>query len=162
MRERAHVIICSQDADPSVRQRRSLETTRAIEILGCSHHEWQMPANKMDWVQARMWMQSWDSTSLVASTPDRVYAPAYHAEGHDHHNRIAQMADEIFGEKLIPYTTYAPRGVRQIGTQEVVPTAGEISRKLQALACYQSQIEHPSTRAWFFELLDLREWHVRS
>jgi LmbE family N-acetylglucosaminyl deacetylase len=159
MRERAHVIICSQDADPEIRRARSLETTSAITILGCSHHEWQMSAAEMDWEQARAWMEPWNSTRLVASLPDRIYAPAIHPEGHQQHNRIGELALEVFGDKVIPYTTYAPRAVRQIGAKEIVPTTDEIVRKLRAIACYRTQIENPSTRPWFYDLLDLREWH---
>lgn len=161
MRERAHVIICTQDADPEIRKKRSLETTSAITILGCSHHEWPMPASDPDWDAAKIWMESWNSYQLVASTPDRVYAPAVHPEGHAQHNKVGELALEVFQEKVIPYTLYAPRAVRHVGGQEIVPTTDEIARKLRALACYQTQIENPATRPWFFELLDLREWHDR-
>lgn len=160
MRERAHVIVCSQDADPAIRQRRSLETMRAIEILGCSHHEWQMSADEMDWEKAREWMEPWNSSALVASLPNRIYAPLTHSEGHEQHNRIGELAGSVFGEKVVYYSTYAPRGQRQREGVERVPTPDEISRKLSALACYRTQIENPATRPWFFDLLDLREWYV--
>lgn len=160
MRERAHVVVCSQDADIAVRRMRSLETTRAIEILGCSHHEWQMPADRMNWDKAREWMEAWNSTALVASVPDRVYAPAYHPEGHEQHNQIAELVAKVFGEDRVTYySTYAPRGQRQRMGIEFQPTPDEISRKLAAIACYRTQIEHPSTRPWFYDLLDLREWY---
>lgn len=158
MRERAHVIVCSQDADPAVRKARSLETTRAIEILRCSHHEWPIPAGSIDWEDAKKKLEPWNSTSLVASTPDRVYAPAVSPEGHEEHNLIGNLAIAVFGDKVIPYGTYAPRGQREVLAREVVPNADEIQRKLQAIACYRTQIAHPSTRPWFYELLDMREW----
>lgn len=162
VRERAHVIICSQDADIEVRQKRSLETTRAIEILGCSHHEWQMPVDRFNIDRAREWMEAWNSSSLVASVPDRVYAPMVHPEGHEQHNLIGQLALEVFGiDKLVSYSTYAPRGQRQRDGVEWPATPDEIARKLAALSCYRSQIENPSTRPWFYELLDLREWYDR-
>lgn len=160
MRERAHVIVCSQDADPAVRKDRSLETTRAIEILRCSHHEWPVPADRFEknLGQMKVWMAAWNSTSLVASTPDRVYAPAIHPEGHEQHNLIGELAREVFGDKVIFYGTYAPRGERQHLGREVIPDADEIRRKFEALACYRTQIEHPLSRPWFFDLLDMREW----
>lgn len=158
MRERAHVIVCSHDADPKIRTQRSLETTAAIQIMRCSHHEWPVDAGKMDARLARTWMSAWNSTSLVASTPDRVYAPAVNPQGHEEHNLIGQLALEVFGDKLIPYGTYAPRGQRERLLHDVIPTADEIQRKLQALACYRSQIDNPSTRPWFSELLDMKEW----
>ena len=158
MRERAHVIICSQDADPEIRKARSLETTAAITILGCSHHEWPITAGAIDWEEAKKKLEPWNSTALVASTPDRVYAPAVNPEGHQEHNLIGNLAIAVFGDKVIPYGTYAPRGQREQLATEVVPTADEIQRKLQAIACYRTQIENPSTRPWFCDLLDMREW----
>lgn len=158
MRERLHVIICTQDANEDIRQVRSLETARAIDILGCSHHEWPMPADKPDWDKARVWLSAWDSSSLVASRADRVYAPAVHPEGNEQHNIVGELALEIFGDRVVPYMTYAPRGQRQREGTEVVPCAFEIQWKLQALACYSTQIENPLTRPWFYDLLDLREW----
>ncbi len=162
IRERAHVIVCSVDADPHARNRRSLETTAAIRILGCSHHEWPVPADEMEKhrKQMRTWMESWDSQRLVQSTPSKVYAPAIHSEGHEQHNLIGELAVEVFGhtDKLVQYCTYAPRGQRQKGETEVIPTSDEIALKFCALACYRSQIEHPATRPWFHELLDPREW----
>lgn len=157
MRARAHVIVCSQDADPEVRKVRSLETTNAIQILGCSHHEWPVSANDMNWMQAKLWMQGWNDPEY-SNVPNTVYAPAVHEEGHYQHNKIGELALEVFGDKVISYLTYAPRAQRQTDGHEVVPTADEIQRKLRALACYRTQIQNPATRAWFFELLDLREW----
>jgi LmbE family N-acetylglucosaminyl deacetylase len=154
MRERLHVIVCSQDANPDVRRKRSIETTNAISILGCSHQEWPMSAADINWNQARELAQAW-----AKMDPPRVYAPAVHPQGHEQHNRVGELALEVYGDKVIPYCTYAPRGQRQIGEIEVIPSADEISRKLRAIACYRTQIENPPTRPWFFDLLDLREWH---
>lgn len=159
MRERAHVIVCTQDDDWETRQQRSLETTKAITTLGCTYHEWPISAKELTWDRAHEKLECWNSTRLVASTPDRIYAPAVDPEGHEQHNLIGNLALAIFGEeRVIPYGTYAPRGQRQKLAREVIPTAMEIQLKLQALAYYRTQIENPSTRPWFFELLDLREW----
>lgn len=162
MRARAHVIICSQDADPAVRKDRSLETTAAIQILGCSHHELPIIAGQMDREEIKAKLEPWNSTALVASTPEIVYAPAHHPQGHEEHNLIFELAVEVFGDKVIPYATYAPRGVRHQLDTQIVPTADEIQRKLKALACYRTQIENPSTRPWFSDLLDMREWLSRA
>lgn len=159
MRERLHVIVCSHDANPEIREERSRETTNAITILGCSHHEWPMSAADMDWHQAREWMENWNSPERVDSPPKRVFAPAVHPEGHEQHNRIGALALAVYGDKVIPYCTYAPRGQRQEGRLPVVATPEMIARKLRAIACYRTQIENPSTRPWFYDLLDLREWH---
>lgn len=153
MRTRGHVIVCTQDASESVRQERSIETTRAIEILGCSHHEWPVPSGKIDPAQVRLWLKGWDHAT-------QVYAPAIHPEGHEEHNLIGELAREVFGDRVVFYTTYAPRGQRHIGSLEIIPSTDEIQWKLQALACYRTQISYPLTRPWFFDLLDLREWHA--
>jgi LmbE family N-acetylglucosaminyl deacetylase len=157
MRVRAHVIVCSQDADQTIRTQRSLETAEAITILGCSHHEIPMPADQMDWDKLREKLEPWNSAALVAATPDHVYAPAAHPEGDEHHNKVAEIASEVFGGKTVPYLTHTAHK-RLEGAREVIPTPDEIHRKLRAVSCYRSQIEGPTTRRWFFDLLDMREW----
>lgn len=153
MREKLHVIVCSQDAEPGVRAERSLETARAIGVLGCSHHEWPIPANARPDLRAmKSWLSGW-------ATVDRVYAPAVDPAGQPDHNLIGELARQVFGDRVVAYTTYAPRGQRQHGSLEVVPTAAEIQRKLLALSCYSTQIENRLTRPWFYNLLDMREWH---
>lgn len=156
-RNRAHVIVCTQDANPEIRQQRSFETNAAISELGCSHQEWPMPASAFDYDQAKRWLEVWASTAHVAEIPDKVYAPAISPEGHEQHNEVGHLAIQVFGDSVIPYMTYAPRGQRQTGV-EVIPTPTEIQRKLRALACYGSQIGNHLTRPWFYELLDMREW----
>lgn len=158
IRERPHVIVCTQDDDPEVRGPRSYETTCAITTLGCSHHEWPMSPKNFDLEQARTWLKLWDSPRH-STVPDKVYAPAVSEEGHEDHNLIGSLAVEVFGPaRVIPYLTYGPRGQRQREGMEIVPTPAEIQRKLKALACYRTQIENAMTRPWFFDLLDLREW----
>jgi hypothetical protein len=66
---------------------------------------------------------------------DVVYAPAYHADGHEGHNEVSFGALEEWGRSKVRfYETYAP------------------------LSCFESQIEQESTRPWFTTLLDVREW----
>lgn len=158
IRHQAHVIVCTQDADPAVRRERSLETASAVRILGCSYHEWPLLASDPNWDQAKTWLESWNSTELLPSVPERVFAPAVEEGGHEQHNIVGQLALDIFGPLVIPYLTYAPRGQRSRSEKQVIPTAQEIQLKLRALSCYQTQIANPATRPWFFDLLDLREW----
>lgn len=160
MRERPHIIVCTRDADPEVGEVRSRETATAIQILGCSHQEWQMSAANIDWNWAREQMALWLDPERNAAEVQKVYAPAVNALGHEQHNGFGRIAQDIFGDRVQPYLTYAPRGKRERvnGDLEIKPTTDEISRKLRAMAAYKSQIENPATRPWFFELLDLREW----
>lgn len=95
----------------------------------------------------------------IAVQPEIVYAPAIHPEGHEHHNEIGQFAVDFYGRHKVQfYATYAPRGQRQRTDRQVVPMPWEILMKLQALACFESQIKQESTRPWFYDLLDMREW----
>ena len=163
MRTKAHIIVCTHDSDPTIRRRRLIETASAARLLGCSHHVWPMSEDSLDLAQAKLWLEAWNSTTFIASTPNHVYAPAVYApavekDGHEQHNAIGQLALDVFGPKVIGYLTYAPRGQRSREGTEVEPTPAEIVCKLQALACYETQVANPMTRPWFFELLDLREW----
>ena len=157
--KRLHVIVCTQDADEKMRGVRSLETSRAITLLGCTHHEWPMPADQWDRETAKMWLEGWASEKLFAQRIEQVFAPAIEPEGHEQHNAVGLLAQDVFGDRVTHYLTYAPDGVRsRYGVEVPPPTAHEIALKLRALACYESQITNPATRPWFFELLDLREW----
>ncbi len=90
---------------------------------------------------------------------ERIIAPAEEIAGHEEHNIVARVCGWVFKDVPITrYTTYAPRGHRTKGPHEVVPEPQQIGRKLAALSCYRSQIDAPNTRAWFYYLLDMREW----
>ena len=160
--KRLHVIVCTQDADEKIRGVRSLETKKAISLFGCTHHEWPMAADEPNWETAKEWLQAWASQSLFATRIENVFAPAIETEGQEQHNAVGLLAQDVFGDRVTPYLTYAPRGERsRYGVEVPPPTAHEIAVKLRALACYGSQITNPHTRPWFFELLDLREWWAK-
>ena len=97
---------------------------------------------------------------VLPSGFDRVIPPAWQQEGHHEHNTVAELAYATWPATppLSGYLTYAPRGRRSREGAEVKPEADWIARKLAALACFRSQIAQDSTRPWFFELLDLREY----
>ncbi len=160
--KRMHVIVCTTDADPHIRPIRSMETKKAIAQFGCSHHEWPMPADEVDWSRGREWLESWASNALFATKIEHVFAPAIEPEGIPDHNAVGLLAQDVFGDRVTHYLTYAPRGQRsRYGVEVPPPTAHEIARKLRALSCYESQITNPATRPWFFELLDMREWWAK-
>lgn len=157
--KRMHVIVCTQDADPAIRSIRSQETARAIAHFGCSHHEWPMPADQVNWDIAKEWLSGWASTNLFPTKIEIVFAPAIEPEGHEHHNAVGLLAQDVFGDIVQKYLTYAPRGQRSdYGIEVLPPTAYEIARKLRAMSCYESQIMNSMSRPWFFDLLDMREW----
>lgn len=91
----------------------------------------------------------------------RLYAPAYHHEGHDHHNALAVIAEEAALDgalELVRYATYT-RGTPDVRVATQVPASFEtdwVARKLRALACYRSQIH-----LWPHHFIgDQREWYV--
>lgn len=88
-----------------------------------------------------------------------LYAPAFHEDGHEGHNKAARIASEAWpAEKIVWYETYAPRGQRTRTDNEVPYEPWMVARKFRALSCFVSQIEQESTRPWFTYLLDVREW----
>lgn len=111
--------------------------------------------------EARQIMSEDAATHLRSfySTAEKVYAPMIRPDGHEEHNEVGRLALDVYGpERVVHYLTYAPRGQRDRDGVEVVPTAIEIACKLIALAEFLSQIEQATTRPWFYDLLDMREW----
>ncbi len=79
----------------------------------------------------------------------RIWAPAYEVNGHKHHNAVALAAKDISYSNLIPYLTYTGIG-KSVSRNVVVPERWEhVQLKLQALACYTSQIALPDCRPHF-------------
>jgi hypothetical protein len=121
-----------------------------------------MPADSPDWDAAKVWLSGWVSDKLFATKITAVFAPAIEPEGHDHHNAVGLLAQDVFGDRVTHYLTYGPRGKRSsYGVPVPPPTAHEIALKLRALSMYESQIGSFAARPWFFELLDLREWWAK-
>jgi LmbE family N-acetylglucosaminyl deacetylase len=69
--------------------------------------------------------------------PEMVYAPKPEAGGHPHHNMVGEVAGRVF-HNVTYYMTYT-----KAGKSEGVRVGREpawVLKKLQALACYESQI----------------------
>lgn len=79
-----------------------------------------------------------------------IYAPAIEENGHAHHNLVAQVVIDLFA-RVVPithYLTYTPAG--KSTSRERVPVGpGMAAKKLQALACYTSQLDLDSTAPHF-------------
>jgi LmbE family N-acetylglucosaminyl deacetylase len=145
-RWRPHVIVCFYPAEGEERMR---ETAMATAVLGCPYTQWDIA--DPDHLAS--------SIRNLALTEDLAYAPAVEEHGHEEHNLVGQTALDAFGEERMRwYLTYAPRGHRSHGGEEVQPSWLDIEVKLRALSCYRTQITDPLTRPWFYDLLDLREW----
>ena len=72
-------------------------------------------------------------------TVEKVYAPALQS-GNPHHDMVSVAAKEIWGDKVVFYSTYAPGQFFTKGDIEIKPTPEEMEKKIQALACYTSQL----------------------
>ena len=85
-----------------------------------------------------------------------MFAPAVEAGGHEQHNLVGELADKVFGGRVTHYMTYTNGRDRSRGVPvEFEP--GWAALKLQALACYESQIRLASTGHHFTDW-PLHEW----
>lgn len=165
LRERPKVITVL-DGGPGQKNRvdppvRVAESAAAMEILGCDFEHLGFPVDIRDWdpVAERL---------AGESDVERVWAPVPEPGGHRHHNRLTQVALQVFGpERVSFYSTYRceePSGW-PIRTDHGYPIETEDdwpSLKRAALSCYVSQIESTGTRMHFerslgeFEMPELR------
>lgn len=156
---RPRVIVCLR----SLKQRhvtfleRELETAAACAELGVGFEQWHYPDTTPDWDRIGAHMAALDAQEQ----PPAVFAPApaWGPNGHSrdrsdpsygalHHDFIGDLAAEVFGDRVIGYTTYTRYEGRTRGI-EVVPTPLQVEGKLRALACYRSQIADEGCRPHF-------------
>lgn len=143
------------------------EDAEAMEVLGLGgyHDQWPFSESDPDWVeiQDRLYaLEPLDRDSPTAVRYDRVFAPAVEEGGHDHHNKIAEIALRVFGTTRVRhYLTYTrDRGKSTSGLEIFPSTPGAILRKLEALACYRSQIVTPAAGCAAHFMRDLTEWQI--
>lgn len=170
LRHQPNVVVCLRSTLQEDRglgitsTEREHETDRAMNMLTqysgwFDWTQWEFPDRAPVWpsVHARLReVQGVDSQGRYS----HCFAPAVEEDGHEQHNAVGLMADEIFGpENVTHYTTYTRSGGRTRGV-EVVPDPWMIPLKLRALACYGSQILHDGTgtRDWFMD--GIREYVV--
>ena len=124
---------------------REAETAAAMEILGCEWVQWEIPDTRPNPVPELAAMLA------LAGEWDQVFAPAVEDGGQFQHDTIGVLADSIFGaDKVTHYLTYTTGG-RSTDGEEVPYEPEWPALKLRALACYETQIKHPSTRAHFLD-----------
>ena len=73
-----------------------------------------------DWDDIRSHMETVDCSIDF----DPVFAPAVEEDGHEHHNRIGELAQEVFGDRVISYLTYTRSHGRSHAGDGGVPEAG--------------------------------------
>lgn len=143
LRYRAHIVtvleshVQEQRGYGITQADRLTETAAAMtSVLGLKWDQWPYRDDDPDWAAIRV------ALGLVKERlePERVFAPAVEPGGHDHHNRLAALTDEVFGDTVAHYLTYTVEGKSTNGV-EVMFEPAWVTLKLRALACYRSQIE---------------------
>lgn len=133
-------------------EERWAETCKAADILGVVCQRGGLPDNDLIEEGVRQCLKKFHGF-------EKIYAPAVQG-GNWQHDLIARVAKEIFGDKVIQYTTYTKTELWTKGTIEVIPTPEEKELKEKALWCYQSQINLRSTRPHFEAVIDKSEWLI--
>lgn len=94
----------------------------------------------------------------IAPRYNRVWAPAVELGGHEDHNRIGALAEEVWPGAVTHYMTYR-RGHGESRSDNEVPFRPEmVGLKLKALSQYRSQFDAPGCEYWFMDK-SLREWY---
>lgn len=141
------------------KQERRAEDLAAMKILGCILQFGMVrddePITAGLRAQVRAAMSHWKGVT-------DVWLPAVEQNGHAHHNLVGEIGLELFADlfsraKVHRYLTYTPEGKSVSGTK--VPCTGAmVLKKLQALSCYQSQIEIDALGCWPHFLRDQTEY----
>jgi LmbE family N-acetylglucosaminyl deacetylase len=132
---------------------REAETAAALEVLGIGAWEqWTYSDLSPPWSEIR--------ERLASLRANHVFAPSVDLGGHKHHNAVGALARMLWPGRVTFYTTYTNRG-RTTRGHEVPWKHDWALLKLQALACYQSQIVHPETRTTEHFLSQQREYYAR-
>ncbi len=140
---------------PTFRMRES-ETLWATTVAGVKYEQWtEFTDDAPDWDAIAERVDAY----VRLTHPDLVIFPAWESGGHEDHNALASICTRVVGNfdlPMIRYYTYARGHGRTEAGAEVIPTPAERAQKAAALACYQSQRNHPPTAPWFGE--DQREF----
>lgn len=132
-------------------EERALETERACAVLG-------LKSIRLGIRDTELTEESLEQALRERfSECDRVFAPAEQG-GNRQHDIVARVARRVYEGRVIQYTTYTKTELWTKGTLEVIPTEEEKVLKLQALKCYTSQINLPSTRPHFEAVINKSEW----
>lgn len=140
------------------RTQRRAEDLAAMKILGCILNFGMVPDNEVaESVRGKIQasMSHWQGVT-------DVWLPAVEAGGHVQHNLVGEIGLDLFGSmfsraKVHRYLTYTEEGKSTAGLK--VPCTGAmVLKKLQALACYQSQIEIDALWCWPHFMRDQTEY----
>lgn len=154
LRHRPRVLVALSGATPTRRwmvepEVRAAESAAAMDVLGCDFEHLGYPVDIDDWTPVR--------ERLAAEEPDHVWAPLPELGGHRHHNRLSEIAVQLWPGRVSFYSTYHivdgwPE--RSVVGDPVAVDDGWDDLKRRALACYPSQSEAKGTAMHFERPLD--------
>jgi LmbE family N-acetylglucosaminyl deacetylase len=131
LREKPLVVIVTDSGE----RERHREFNKAMDVLGIDGRMWLgLPEAAPKWERVR--------DLLRDLAPERIYAPLPETRGNEHHNRVGHIALSAAPDITTLYTTYTPAGRTEGRLVDFDPAWVEL--KFRALACYRSQIAHPS------------------
>ncbi len=113
------------------------ELADAMRVLGC---DWLPPPDESVDLDGHL--------RAYGAFAEHVWAPYPEEGGHSAHNRVGELAVELWPGRVTWYTTYTEQGRSTAGAL-VSPKGGWQDLKVRALNCYASQIAHPGTRPHF-------------
>jgi LmbE family N-acetylglucosaminyl deacetylase len=143
IRHQAHVITVLESHVQQARgtgitqEKRWVENDCAMHHLGLSWEQWPLSDSAPDWDACRAMLEELDGDKH----PEIVLAPAVEVGGHEHHNRLGDLAGDVFADRVSHYLTYTRDGGKSERGTRVAYEPEWVSRKLRALACYRTQIE---------------------
>lgn len=155
LREKPFVFTCldgRRKKDYPLPADRVEESMNAMEILGCEYEHLWVPLAYEDWqscVKRRIELKHID--------PEHVWAPLPEPGGHDHHNRLAELATRIWPGRVSFYSTYTQdaEGVhRSTQGNKIYAEPHWQAMKRTALQCYKTQIANEGTAMHFERPLD--------
>jgi LmbE family N-acetylglucosaminyl deacetylase len=162
MRYRPFVIVCLRsfvqervwDPPGATYQERELEAEQALEVLGCRWLQFDNPDDDPDWDELRSDLAAMAQLEM----PERIWAPLPEEGGHHHHNQVGEIAEHLFGSRVIFYSTYTHARGRTVTGEVVTGDLSEQSQKRNALSKYRTQIADPRT-SMHFSRPDQREYY---
>lgn len=166
-RHRPHVLTVFDSYVQAIRypqcnaEARRNEDRAALAILGCEVSF----GGLRDDIQRPEKLFS-DTRDLLARwkqdySPTEVWLPLDEMDGHLQHNAVASAGFSVFGghATIHYYATYTRTKGKSTTAREVVPTGGQVLKKLQALCQYRTQIEIDGVGCWP-HFTDLREYEA--
>jgi LmbE family N-acetylglucosaminyl deacetylase len=152
---RPYVFFCTA---PFKQESLGVTFAQRVEEAGCALkelgiHSWSQSLGRdVDSYELLLGILDDDFKNLdTVLRPERVWAPDVEQGGHEQHNLVGSVALDVFGDRVHSYLTYVRGQMRTRGTE--VPFEPQwVSRKLRALAYYESQIALVgNTQPWFMD-----------